>query len=342
MSEPTILFTCCGGAGGWSILRSLSAVGRYRLIGVDGDGLASALYQPELAAGYVVPHGDDPGYVDHVLRLVRDEGVDVVWPVSDEEIVALTHARDAVEATGAVLLAPPAETVDRSIDKLGMARRAAEIGVPAPVSCRLDEVNGDFPTPVIVRPIQARSGNGVVFFDTIDEVLAYRDALGLRANGQIVQERLVNRLGYLHMAQAIFDREQELLTFFSSRSTATRFDWGGPALGGVPVRNGRLKELALAMLEAAGDWFGPVNTEFLYDPERRDFYFIEINPRYWGYSYLATAAGLNFPDMSVRLALGETVEPQWDYRTDVVTMMSREHLPVDRARVMVPLPGADI
>jgi carbamoyl-phosphate synthase large subunit len=340
--RPTVLYTCCGGAGGWSITRSLAAVDRYRLIGVDTDPLVSGLYVDALDGRYLVPPGDDPGYVDAIMDIVAKEKVDVVWPCSDEEVIALAPCRDFLAEAGARLVCAPADVISWVVDKLAVTRAVADAGVPVPLTCGLVENYPELTFPVIVRPRTGRSGKGVVFFDDLVSLKAYRDALGAAAESHFVQECVEFFPGNLYMAQAIFDDAQQQKAVFASRSIRTAYDWGGPALGGVPVRNQRLAELASQIFQATGPWFGPVNTEFLYDTAREEFIFLEVNPRYWGYSYLATAAGVNFPDITVRLALGEEVEAVTDYRMDVFTMTSREQLSFLQSELMTDIPGGDL
>ena len=336
--NPTVVFTCCSGLGGWAMLRSLAAVDRYRLVGCDADALVAALYQSELSSRYVVPLGTEPEYVDRVLEICQAERADVFWPNADEELMACTAAAERFEALGVHLAASPHTTIVAATDKLATVARLHGIGVPVPRSWRLDSNMADPPMPVIVRPIRARGGRGVVFFDSVDEMESYRAALGNKAVEQFVQERLDYRLGSLYQAAAIFDGCGRRLAFFMSRSIRTTHSWGGPALGVVPVSDPRLADLALVVMEATGPHYGAVHVEFMYDRGREDFVFIEVNPRYWGAGFLATASGINFPDMVVRMAMGEEVTPASEYRTDVVTLPAQEHLAVERNDLLGELP----
>ena len=158
----------------------------------------------------------------------------------------------------------------------------------------------------------------------------------------MVQERLDYNLGRLYQAAAIYDGGGRRIASFMSRSIRTTYPWGGPALGVVPVSEPRLAELARIVMEATGPHFGAVHTEFIYDAQRHDFVFIEVNPRVWAASFLATAAGINFPDIIVRMVMGEKVIPTHDYHTDVVTLPSREQLAVVRSDLLGELPDGGI
>ena len=335
----TLVFTCCGGAGGWAILRSLEGNPNYRLVGVDSDPLTAGLYQAGLAARHVVPPGDSVDYIEKMLEICDRESANIVWPCSDEEVVALAEARTEFERRGVIVMTAAIETVRQSIHKLHMVRRLERCGVPVPQSCRFDEDFTSIDGPLVVRPITGRGGKNVYFFESAAEAMPFRDSLGDTVVSWFVQERINSRMGDMHLVAALYGRDQQRISLFLSRSIRTMYSWGGPSLGGVPVQNDILRELGLKVLEESGPWYGPVNIEFLYDEGRQTFYFIEINPRYWGYSYLATAAGLNFPELTVRMAEGEEIEPQESYRTDVVTLTSREQLAVPLDQLLGAIPS---
>ena len=335
----TLVFTCCGGAGGWAILRSLEGNSNYRLVGVDSDPLTAGLYEPGLAAHHVVPPGDAPQYIEQMLDVCSRESANVVWPCSDEEMVALADARGEFEGRGITVMTASIETVRRSIHKLNMVRLLKSRGVPVPRSCRFDEDFASIDGPLVVRPITGRGGKNVYFFKDAEETMPFRASLGDGVASWFVQERINSRVGDMHLVAALFGRNEQRISLFLSRSIRTMYSWGGPSLGGIPVHNETLRELGLKVLEASGPWFGPVNIEFLYDATRQTFYFIEINPRYWGYSYLATAAGLNFPELTLRMAEGEEITPQEDYRTDIVTLTSREQLAVPYEHLLGAIPS---
>ena len=88
----TVLVTCSSGAGSYSIRKGLS--GKYRLIGVDSNGLSDGLYREENNSYYVVKNGDSEGYIDDIIEICKKEHVDVIWPTSDEEVVAISNNRE--------------------------------------------------------------------------------------------------------------------------------------------------------------------------------------------------------------------------------------------------------
>jgi hypothetical protein len=61
-------------------------------------------------------------------------------------------------------------------------------------------------------------------------------------------------------------------------------------------------------------WHGVAMVEFKWDDEENRPKLIEVNARFWGSLNLAIRAGVDFPYLLYRLALGETVEGPPAYR----------------------------
>ena len=71
----------------------------------------------------------------------------------------------------------------------------------------------------------------------------------------------------------------------------------------VSVVDDRLTGYAASVIRELG-WTGVAMVEFKKDD---DYRLMEVNPRFWGSLPLATRAGVNFPHLLCRLALGEEI-----------------------------------
>jgi carbamoyl-phosphate synthase large subunit len=76
-------------------------------IAADIDPLAPALQVADRT--YIVPRLSDPGYVDALARIVRDEDIDLIVPLIDPDVPVLAEGRSVLEAAGArvVVLSVP-------------------------------------------------------------------------------------------------------------------------------------------------------------------------------------------------------------------------------------------
>ena len=75
--------------------------------------------------------------------------------------------------------------------------------------------------------------------------------------------------------------------------------------------------MARTLLEKIG-WFGVAMVEFKVDPRDGLAKLMEINPRFWGSLALAIQAGVNFPLLLHKMAMGVHFDPVETYRPGVV------------------------
>lgn len=61
-------------------------------------------------------------------------------------------------------------------------------------------------------------------------------------------------------------------------------------------------------------WNGPIMVEFKYDIKQNDYKLIEINPKLWGSLDLTICAGINVPEILIKLALKEKIPELQKYK----------------------------
>lgn len=245
---------------------------------------------------------DEEGFIRALARAAR--GCDVILPVSTN--VLLACARHAARLP-ARLPAPPLETIRRANDKWAVQEVARRAGVPVPASAPgLEEALGRLRFPVVVK---LRDDEGT-FLDpadryaicrTPDELrVRYRDLERLRPR-PVVQE-YVSGDGY---GVGILAREGRVLASLAYRREREYPVSGGPSTLCVTVRDERLTGYAAALLRELA-WTGPAMVEFR---KGDDYRLMEVNPRFWGALPLAIRAGINFPHLLCRMAVGEDFAP---------------------------------
>ena len=87
----------------------------------------------------------------------------------------------------------------------------------------------------------------------------------------------------------------------------------GKAWAGIALEDETLMNIARNMLKG-NKWRGGFELEMI-KTDKREYYLIEINPRFPAWVYLAVGAGQNHPEALVRLALGEDVKPYESYES---------------------------
>ena len=84
----------------------------------------------------------------------------------------------------------------------------------------------------------------------------------------------------------------------------------GKIWSGVTIKNEELMNTAKEFVKAT-NWRGPFELECI--AGRDGIHMIEINPRFPAWVHFATEVGVNLPEMVVKLANGEKVEPKLDF-----------------------------
>lgn len=253
---------------------------------------------------------DEDAFVAAVARAVHAGGYEVVFPVDDGQLLALSRRRGEIDAV--VPYADHAEVV-RALDRVQVAQAARAAGLSTPPEIEPDVGQlAQRAGPVVIK---ARS-YALVEEDgrssRVETVLAagpeaaQRVAWLTRAGHEaLVQEPIDGRLTALI---GVMDRDGDLLGVTQQEAERT---W--PAAAGVSVRaqtvsvDAELARRARDMLRELG-WFGMVELQFL-APYGAEPQLIDLNGRFYGSMPLALHAGSNLPDAWARLATGRRVGP---------------------------------
>ena len=167
----TLLFTCAGGELAPYLISLIRNSNRYRVRVVGVDGHDSAGGRRLADAFHKVPYGHAPDYVDAIVDVIRCESVTLVLPTSDEEALALSAARERIEAAGAVLACTDHETLKLFSDKAETYRRLGSMGFHVPdwrsgkgrdvIVAAVDDILARH-GQCVVKPARARGGRGVL------------------------------------------------------------------------------------------------------------------------------------------------------------------------------------
>ena len=95
-----------------------------------------------------------------------------------------------------------------------------------------------------------------------------------------------------------------ILALFAHERLREQFKRGGPSTDCRAIRDETLETFAYRFAEAT-QWDGLAMLEFKYDRERNQYYFMEVNPRFWGSLELAIRCGVDFPVLYARWIRGE-------------------------------------
>lgn len=258
--------------------------------------------------------------------MARNSEVNAVFPMSDLAMHIISPAKGQFESHVHVPI-PSAEDFDFVSDKYRLTQFAIDHGVPVPDTIFVPD--GDVERviaeieefPVVVKPgcsLVLERGRwaktSVRYAGSREELLrVYRDHPYLK-RPSMIQRRIVGEGCGLFL---LMDKGK-LLGLFGHRRLRER-----PPSGGVSVLresivpSKQMVDSALALM-AHVRWNGVAMVEFKQDVETKVPYLMEINGRFWGSLQLAIDAGINFPLLLLKAAMGKPeAVPSEGYRVGV-------------------------
>ncbi|GEM_PF-5707944 len=252
----------------------------YDVHAIAPRGIAAGFFLRNVKRKSVVRFHD----VDKLLRLVSED--DVLMPIGFERRVDLSKNVKRIKPKH--LIGEFDKTVKLGYDKYYGLMKASEY-LEIPRTRLPEEAPKRFPLVV-----KGRFGG---FAYVVRNERELKKALEI-VKDPMIQEYVPGRgVGYFAIA-----RDGVIYAEYMHRRIVEYPLDGGPSVVAETIRIEDVAKDARRFLESIGRT-GPVMLEFRYDGNKAKL--IEINAKFWGSLGLGIAAGVNMPEIYVRLALGE-------------------------------------
>ena len=259
-------------------------------IAADPSPLAPAQYAADLR---VAPPGiDDPGYVPFLEQLAAERDVRAVVPLTDLDIELLARANLPA-------FVPDPEVCRATYDKYEAHRLLTAHGLPSPPTWLPEEEPDAY--PVIVKP---RRGSGARSIHPAADPRQKDFFLDYVAEPVMVQRLL--RGGHFSV-DLLCDLQGRCLNAIPRTMIESR---GGESVKGTVIDDPELVELGRAVGEAL-PVRGPCTVQAFRDPEV-GLAIYDVNARFGGgfpAPMYAARPGRSYPELIVRMAAGERIEP---------------------------------
>lgn len=318
MAKCNVIVTAIGAPGAPDIISLLRKDSQINIIGMDvNEDVAGRYFVNKFARNL---HGSDPAFVGHILQTALENDVDVIFPLSTDELLAFSKAREQFEQAGIALCVSDYETIKIANDKASLYRYYQDYDfIPGyQVPSNSEEVEAcmhklGYPAnDVCVKPFTSHGSRGFRIITSDSKKLQYS-----------VNARPYNHYigldAFLQFTQSVW---QPL--FFSEYLPGA--EWGidifvDPQSGESLIatrNNGDVKSSAISLgkLEKKEELIDIgqkiidqlefkyiINIDIKYDKDDKPKV-IEINPRVPATVRLLSEAGNNLPLISVKRALG--------------------------------------
>jgi len=279
-----------------------------KVVAVDPNPLAPAQYAAQVRAS--APPIEDPAYVPELARLCELHGVSLVLPLTDLDIEVLALAREKTSPPTLPALVPPSEVARATYDKYEAHLLLESLGLPSPPTVLPDADLAALEYPVMIKP---RRGSGARSIHLAHDPAQARFFVDYVEEPTMVQRAMrgpelsIDCLGDLH-GRCVSAIPRSML---ESR--------GGESIKGTVMEAPDLVELGARAMEALSVR-GPATIQVFRDPDL-GVRITDVNTRFGGAfpaPVLAALPGRSYPELIVRMAASEEIEPHLgEYRRGV-------------------------
>lgn len=291
-SSPAVLLT---GAGKRYDIVSCFARLTHTIV-ADPSPLAPAQYAAHVRAA--VPLIEDPAYVPALQRLCEEHSVGAVLPLTDLDIEVLALAREQGLLPA---LVPSSEVTRATYDKYETHLLLERLSLPSPSTVLPQDDLDALDYPVMIKP---RRGSGARSIHLARDPAQARFFIDYVAEPTMVQ-RAMN--GPEMSIDCLGDQDGRCLNAIPRTMLESR---GGESIKGAVVHDAELIDLGRRVMEAFAVR-GPATIQAFRDPDV-GLRITDVNTRFGGAfpaPVYAALPGRTYPELIVRMASGERVDP---------------------------------
>lgn len=293
-AQTTIIRSAVGCLSSMALINELVKKG-VKVIGIDCNPLSAGLYLCD--KGYVVPRGDDPRFLEEVLRICEIEKPNAILSGPEEEILVLSKNKGLFVERNILVFCPDYETIKICVDKIEIYRTFTSFGIPAPEI--YSEENIKF--PCIVKPRSGRGGRGIFKAEDAYELNFYSK----KVINPIIQEFVE---GTEYTVDTFADLEGNPLSIVPR--IRLQFE-SGISVKGMTVYDERIISYCQKIVKEL-KLIGPSCIQCIKND--RGLIFTEVNPRFGGGSILSIKADPTIVPNLIRIVKGDSPVPGNGFR----------------------------
>jgi len=236
---------------------------------------------------FALPHCHDPAYPAALLHLCATEGIGIVIPTIDTELLPLSDLAAALRAAGTHAIVSSRDIVAQCRDKRMTPGLFERMGLSTP---RIYDFNA-IEFPCFSKPADGSSSIGALRIDDAKQITSEMRADPKRMFMQLVPDDLRELTVDLY-----YDRQNRLRCAVPRQRLAVR---AGEVAKGLTCKDWVYDHVVAGGQTVAGAR-GCLTLQLFADDDQHLIHAIEINPRFGGGFPLSLSAGANFPEWLIR------------------------------------------
>ncbi len=296
----SLIFTAVGCMGYWGFIKELQNA-NIDVIGIDADPHSVGFHL--MKKSYTVPLGNDPNFLNKILRIIDKEQVNAIISNPEEELLPLSKNKNKIEERGPLLLCPDFETVETCAYKKKTHEFFTRIGIPTPENYQINSVI----FPCVIKPNFGRGSANVYFAKNKNDFDFYIK----KVKNPLIQEFIP---GEEYSVDILADRKGNALSIVPRIRIKVE---SGISIGGKTVNDAKIIKYCKKIVKKL-KLFGPSCIQCIKNEE--GIKFIEINARFGGGSILSLKADPSFVYNMIRIINDEKTIPSKGYKVGLTML----------------------
>lgn len=162
--------------------------------------------------------------------------------------------------------------------------------------------------PVVLKYENSNSSKGVFYISGSDQFESHYKNMG-----SFLLQQYVSGEGY---GVSMLYNKGEARASFTHKRLEEKLSTGGTSTVRIGTHNEMLEEWSKKILDKLS-WNGVAMVEFKYNEKKKQGWFIEINPRFWGSLALPFYSGMDFPYLYYQILKDGDVKPNFEYKEGI-------------------------
>lgn len=263
---------------------------------------------------------DRQQFEDTLLEYLRNNKIDITISVGDISSEILS-ANKKIISEYTRIINPDYPVFIQAADKLNLMNYCMQKGLPCPRTYCLDastisRIDSLLSFPVIVKPTRGVGAVGLHKFNEKSELERHAPSLIDQYGDLIIQEFIPPDGGPQYQAEAFLDEKGKMKVCLIIEKPRYFPVSGGTSTANVTICQPVIKSIAQELLEGL-NWKGAADIDLIFDPRDGMFKILEINPRVTAGIKIGFAAGIDFADLHLKLAMGEEIPSVEQYKTGI-------------------------
>jgi len=261
---------------------------------------------------YPNPEKKPEEFIDFICNYLKTNNIDLILPMCDVTVELISKNKDKLTEVTNVPV-PDYNIFMKARDKAITMKKAVETNTPAPETHFINNLNevenlkNEIEYPTVIKPRISSGSRGITYINSKEELIEKYNLVHQEFPFPMLQE-FVPQTGRKFQVLLLIDKNKNILASTVQELLRQFPVGGGPGTLWKTIESKELEDLSIKLIKSL-DWYGIACVEFITDPRTGEPKLMEINPRFWGTLNLSLKVGVNFPELLIKMEMGEEIKP---------------------------------